>query len=92
MILKELKHLIYALSYMDNGAYTTDDPDRLVWAFENLEQIFSQYKFSLQQFVSNNMALQSFMDENQEPTPEGVKLLGVKWNRQQIPFLQISFI
>ena len=27
------------------------------------------------------MASQLFMDENQGSTPEGVKLLGVKWNK-----------
>ena len=77
----ELKNLVFALSYMDNGAYTTDNPDRLVWAFQKLRGIFAPYKISLQQFVTNQTSLQTFIDENQEQTPETVKLLGIKWNR-----------
>ena len=39
---------------MDNGAFSSNDPDYLFWAYSNLNTIFSAYKFNLQQFVTNN--------------------------------------
>ncbi|XP_068237328.1 uncharacterized protein [Palaemon carinicauda] len=47
-----------------------------------LEDIFSPYKFSLQQFLSNDMSLQKKIDKIQETeAPTKSKLLGLEWDR-----------
>ena len=38
--LRDLKKLIYALTYMDNCAVTSDNSDELNWAYEQLCNIF----------------------------------------------------
>ncbi|XP_068225225.1 uncharacterized protein [Palaemon carinicauda] len=78
---KELKTELYNLAYMDNLAYTTNDIDRLKWAYEKLDSIFSPYKFELQQFITNDDSLQQQVDKDKEKTPTKVKLLGLLWDR-----------
>ncbi len=80
--IKELKQLIYDLIYVDNGAYTTNDPHKLIWAYKTLNTIFEPYQFSLQQFVTNNSTLQNEIDKlNEEKTSGCVKLFGLQWDR-----------
>ena len=80
--LREVKHLIYQCFYVDNGAYTHDDQDKLAEVYVNLPLIFSPYKMSLQQYVTNHDNLQKEInsehgcDESNE-----AKLLGLLWNR-----------
>ncbi|XP_064087272.1 uncharacterized protein LOC135201905 [Macrobrachium nipponense] len=80
--LMKLKRTIYQLSYMDNCAFTAETSECLLWMYTMLEDIFSPYKFSLQQFLSNDMSLQKEIDKIQETeTPTKSKLLGLEWDR-----------
>ena len=79
--LREMKNLLYSLLYVDNGAYTTNDVDKLHWAFEQLESIFGKFKFKLQQFQTNVPELQARIDAVGEETPAVVKFFGLAWNR-----------
>lgn len=80
--LRNLKSLIYQLCYMDNCAFTARDHESLMWGFNQLESIFSPYKFGLQQYVSNDNDLQSLVDvDDKRQTPVKVKLLGMQWDR-----------
>ena len=78
--IKKLKLLIYQCMYMDNGALTTNDENELIESYEQLNKIFNPYKFEIQQVQTNNIKLQSKIDES-NPTPDTVKLLGLIWNR-----------
>ncbi|XP_068211750.1 uncharacterized protein [Palaemon carinicauda] len=64
--LMKLKRTIYQLSYMDNCAFTAETSECLLWMYTMLEDIFSPYKFSLQQFLSNDISLQKEIDKVQE--------------------------
>ena len=78
----ELKKLMYALLYMDNGAISTNSSDTLLWAYTKLPEIFLPYKFEVQQMVTNDIMLQRKIDEdNQVETPTECKLLGLTWDR-----------
>lgn len=81
--LKELKTLLYDLTYMDNCSVTFNDPAKLLTAYEHLDEIFNPYGFYLQQFITNHEALQERCDSivADLQTPETVKLLGLKYNR-----------
>ena len=80
--MKKLKQDLYSLFYVDNGAYTSNDRDKLQWAFNQLSSIFGNYKFNIQQVVSNDCKLQaSFDGKNENETPVEAKLLGCIWNR-----------
>ncbi|XP_068200128.1 uncharacterized protein [Palaemon carinicauda] len=76
----ELKKLIYALIYMDNGAITMNSSDDLRWAYKQLDDIFRPFKFETQQLITNDIDLQSDMDQS-VITPEVNKLFGLEWNR-----------
>ena len=78
---KKLKRNIYDLAYMDNLAYSANESEELKDAYLRLGEIFSPYKFGLQQFVTNDSDLQKCIDDEQE-TPKTVKLLGLVWNRE----------
>ena len=80
--LKNLKHLMYNLLYMDNGAITSDDKEYLGWAYNELENIFSPYGFKLQQMVTNEGELQKCISKEHGDSSEVVKLLGICWNRR----------
>ncbi|XP_066941414.1 uncharacterized protein [Macrobrachium rosenbergii] len=81
--IRELKKLIYALMYMDNGAVTANDYGSLKFAFDHLNSIFAPYKFELQQFVTNNQNIQDEINDTlPENVPDTVKLFGLRWNRQ----------
>lgn len=77
----DLKKEIYNLAYMDNLACATNDSDRLMWAYSQLESIFSPYGFGLQQFITNDVELQKHVDHDREVTPPKVKLFGLMWDR-----------
>ena len=80
--LRYLKQLIYQLCYMDNCAFSCQNSEDLLWAYNQLGSIFEPYKFGLQQFVSNDSNLQSLVDsELDTETPRQVKLLGMQWDR-----------
>ena len=74
--LTELKKMIYSLIYMDNGAVSMNDSEKLVWAYEKLKEIFEPFKFELQQFSSNDETVKEFIDQKNDI----VDLFGLKWD------------
>jgi len=78
--LKNLKKSIYDLAYMDNLAFTCNGTDELNWAYNKLNDIFTPYKFSLQQFATNDVQLHERISPG-ECMSDDVKLLGLVWNR-----------
>ena len=81
--LKELKHLMYGLLYMDNGAVTSDSSEDLRWSYDNLKSIFLPFKFDIQQISTNCQNLQEIINNQYDENPgEVVKLLGLDWNRK----------
>jgi len=79
---KNMKSLIYQLSYMDNLAVTASNRDQLTKFYHSLRPIFDEFGFPLQQFVSNCTELQSSIDDEFDvETKDEVKLLGLNWNR-----------
>ncbi|XP_068218540.1 uncharacterized protein [Palaemon carinicauda] len=80
--LSELKHLMYTLLYMDNGAITMETGESLEWAYNELPRIFAPYKFEVQQIITNDNSLQIKIDEDMKTqTPETTKLFGLAWDR-----------
>ena len=77
---KNLKRLIYSLTYMDNCAVSSDSSEELTWAFNNLDNIFSPYRFDLQQHCTNDRELQATLGCT---NAESVKLFGLHWDTQQ---------
>lgn len=78
----ELKRSVFHNIYMDNGAYSTNNSDKLLNSFQVLPDIFEPYKFQLQQYVTNLPSLQGKIDERfKTETPSVVKLLGMLWDR-----------
>lgn len=59
--ISDLKKSIYNLMYMDNGCVGFDGSDSLMWAYSNVCSIFEPFKFSLQQFLSNDVLVQSVL-------------------------------
>ena len=79
-----LKKLIYQLSYMDNCAVSASSSEELISAYNQLASIFNPYHFQLQQFVTNDVSLQSQIDSSDNcETPTQVKLLGLCWDRER---------
>jgi hypothetical protein len=52
--LRNLKKLIYHLSYMDNCAITSNDTEELINQYNQLNSIFNAYRIEIQQFVCND--------------------------------------
>ena len=77
----DIKKIMYQLIYMDNGAYCTDNFDKLKFAYDKLNEIFGPYKMPVQQIACNDSNLQNEIDEGKEPTANEVKLLGLQWYR-----------
>ena len=78
--LKNLKLLLYQLFYMDNGCASADSPEKLISYGDQLNSIFNEYGFELQQIVSNVDKVQSkFNPDDPDLKPEN-KLLGMKWD------------
>lgn len=84
--LRKLKRLIYNLIYMDNGAVTSESSNDLIWAFEQLNDIFNPYLFELQQFYTNDDKLQSHLGSGAESV---VDLFGLKWDTK-LDFLFVN--
>lgn len=81
--LQSLKHLMYSLLYMDNGAISSDSVDHLHWAYSQLPSIFSPYCFDVQQISTNELTLQREISADlKESSIESVKLLGLLWNKK----------
>ena len=83
--LKAFKNLIYQLSYMDNCAFTSESHDEFHWMFNTVKEIFSPYKFALQQFQSNDETLRNQIEkeieENGKKMTDQTKLLGLQWDQ-----------
>ena len=80
--LAKLKQLIYNNIYMDNGSYSCNSHEELLRAYQCIPAIFKPYKFELQQFITNDDALQTTIDTSENcQTPREVKLLGIMWDR-----------
>lgn len=78
----DLKRLMYALLYMDNGAITSNDSDKLEWSYSKLPDIFAPYRFEVQQLITNDLTLQKKIDEDMNvETPATTKLFGLIWDR-----------
>ena len=81
--LLKLKTLIYANIYMDNGLVSSNDEREMDSFYNQLPVVFRNYKFELQQFVTNLDSLQSRIDnEYDKPCDEIIKLFGMLWNRK----------
>ena len=74
--LMKLKHLIYSLIYMDNGAITGSTSEELCSGFHDLPKIFDPYKFELQQYATNDSDLKQILGQEEDI----VNLFGLKWN------------
>ena len=78
----QLKQLMYALLYMDNGAVTANDSSFLEWAYSQLPKIFAPYGFDVQQLITNDTVLQDKIDDEMTvETPATTKLFGLIWDR-----------
>jgi len=79
----QFKRLLYALLYMDNGAYT-GSTEEVKWAYSKLNETFNKYQIFLQEITSNEASIQTEFDKSTgETTPDVVKLLGLKWDRMK---------
>jgi len=79
--IQEFKKQLYALMYMDNGAFSGDSSE-VQWAYDKLDSVFNPYGFQVQQVVSNHLQVQTKVDEStDETTPNVVGLLGMLWHR-----------
>ena len=84
--IQNIKRVIYALSYMDNCAFT-GSPAEVKYVYSQLEEIFAPYKFAIQQVCSNEPSIQANADlESGEGTPNIVKVLGLNWNKANDTF------
>ena len=79
----KFKKLLYALIYMEYGAFT-GSAEEVSWAYQNLSSVFAPYQFSVQQIVTNVPSVQSDADSiSGEVTSNEVKLLGLCWDRNR---------
>ena len=79
-----LKKLIFNNIYMDNGVVSANDKDTLTGFYDLLPGIFQSYQFGLQQFATNDLELQTKIDNESESVSEPVvKFFGLMWDRVQ---------
>ena len=77
----KLKKLMYSLLYMDNGSISFDSVEELHWAYTRLPNIFSPYKFEVQQLITNEPGLQQIIAKDQGTKNEdNADLFGIRWN------------
>jgi len=80
-----LARSVYNTIYMDNGCYSCNNPDKLIWAYHSLVKIFGKYKFELQQFYTNDLNTQNTINSELNITDsefaDDVKLFGLTWCR-----------
>lgn len=75
---RDLKCLIYDLTYMDNCALSSNDLDELKESYLRLDSIFNPYQFKLQQFATNESGVSELIREADHGIPGNpVKLLGM---------------
>ena len=78
----DLQKEIYNNIYVDNGGLTSNETTDLEWKYVTLQKVFKEYKFTLQQYATNDSNLQSTIDcETGVTTGENIKVLGHRWNR-----------
>ena len=88
-----LKKSIFNVIYMDNGGFSSNDTNTLYWSYEMMQKIFEEYKFSLQQFTTNDLHLQNAIDEELGIiTPTRVKVLGMTWDRELDTFSPLPIV
>ena len=79
----QLKKLIYENIYVDNASVSAPDIDTLCSYYEMLPNIFSAYKFDLQQFACNDSGLQRRIDSDFNcSTGVNISFFGMVWNRE----------
>ena len=79
--ISELKKDIYDRMFMDNAAVGSNSTEHLLWAFNQVERIFEEFKFPLQQFVTNDPQVRdAIMNKYGETAQTTPKLLGLNWN------------
>jgi hypothetical protein len=68
---------------MDNGAISTQTSDSLLWAFNQLDQLFGAYCFPLQKFISNDCRVNEAIKMKHGESPAKItKLLGLNWDTE----------
>ena len=73
-----LKRKLYHFFYMDNGAASANTSAELFKIYNKIESIYNPFKFSIQQIITNDLDLQSIIDQNSgSVTPVNCKLLGL---------------
>ena len=80
---EEIKKAVYNSIYMDNGAYTGNEPEKLEKAFRILHDVFGKYGFQLQQFATNERTLKTKLAEAEGENLEEIKLFGMRWNTSE---------
>ena len=79
----KFKQLVYNNIYMDNGLVSSGSAEILESYYNKLPFIFEDYKFSLQQFATNNVELQSKIDSDEGSiTNATIKFFGMQWYRE----------
>ena len=84
--LKKILKLIYSLSYMDICAGSSNNCNELYSLYKDIIDIFNQYCFPLQQFISNDDNLQRAIEEELGivPSEDPISpLLELNWNRKE---------
>ena len=83
--LDHIRQVVYNNIYMDNGSYTTSDPNNLVQAYKSLPLIFNPYQFHLQQFNTNDPELQATINQDFGISDETdkIKLFGMIWDTKE---------
>ena len=77
---RELKRQVYSLMYMDNGAFSCNDPEKLKLAYKNLHDIFESYGFGLQQFITNEPELRRQCNATDTEVVPECQVLGMTWD------------
>lgn len=79
----KFKQLVYNNIYMNNGLVSSDSTEILESYYNKLPLIFEDYKFSVQQFATNNAELQSKIDSDKGSiTNPTIKFFGMQWYRE----------
>jgi len=80
----KLARAVYNTIYMDNGSFSCNDNKLLKVSFEKLITLFAKYKFSLQQFYTNDVETQKYINKEcnvNDDCNQPVKLFGLTWHR-----------
>ena len=67
---------------MDNCYFSFSNNEHIGWYKDKLVELFDKNKLPLQQWITNDVHFQQVLDsQDEEKTPQIVKLLGVQWDR-----------